>query len=130
MQRTRKHLSKKEKFFANPKPNVSVVHVPSSELEGETLISVKGTPRLVNALIDSGDTYVEHAAKFLQSINDQLGNNKLVTICSHCAKKIGIKRCSQCPSTTTIRYCSRKCQVAAWPEHKTCCGEKKVINVE
>jgi hypothetical protein len=130
MQRTRKHQSKKEKFFANAQPDVTLVRVASSELEDEPLISVRGAPHLINALIENGDTYVEHAVKLLQNINDQLGNNKVVSICSLCAKKIGIKRCSQCPSTTSIRYCSRRCQVAAWPEHKTCCGGRTIINVD
>ncbi len=130
MQRTRKHLSKKEKFFAKVNPNVNVIRVPRSELDEEPLIKAKDAPLLINALIETGDTYVEHAAKVLQNINNQLGNNKMVVICSHCAKKIGIKRCSKCPSTTTIRYCSRECQVWAWPSHKTCCGVQDVVDVE
>ena len=128
--RTRKHLTKKEKFFANANPNINLVRVDKSELEGEPLIKVKNMPRLMNVLIETGDTYVEHVVKCLQNINDQLGNNKLVVVCAHCAKKVGIKMCSRCPSTTTIRYCSRECQVRAWPLHKECCGVKGVVDVE
>ena len=85
---------------------------------------------MMNDMIDNGDAYVEHVVQVIQSIYDQLGINKKVVVCSLCAKRIGVKRCSQCPITSMVRYCSRRCQVAAWPEHKTCCGEKKAIDVE
>ncbi len=130
MQRTRKHLSKKEKFLANANTDFKVTQVLQSELDGELLIPVKKTPLLINALIDQGDTYVEHAVQVMQKLHDQLGNNKQVVICTTCAKKIGVKRCSQCPSTSTIRYCSRQCQVANWQAHKACCGKKEIVNVE
>ncbi len=132
MQRSRKHLSKKEKFSADaePKPSFKVVEVPESELEGKLLIPVKKIPLLFNLLINKEDTNVEHAVKVMQQLHDQLGNNKQFVACAHCAKKIGMKRCAQCPSTTKIRYCSRECQVANWPAHKACCGVKESVNVE
>ncbi len=150
MQRTRKHLSKKEKFLATANPNFTLVReagdmptseskaqvirfasaVPHSEREGLELVSVKDAPLLLNALIDRGEGYVEHAVRVLQCLHAQLGSNKTFYICSLCAKRIGVKRCAQCPSTSTVRYCSRRCQVAAWPQHKACCGEQKVIDVE
>jgi hypothetical protein len=131
MQRTLKHLSRKERFFAEPRPGIKLVKVPSSELEGQELISAKNMPLLFNQMIDNGDAYVEHVVQVMQSIHDQLGNDKKVVVCSLCAKRIGVKRCANCPGTT-VRYCSRRCQVADWPQHKACCGERKgnFIDVE
>jgi hypothetical protein len=132
MHRTKKHHSKKDRFFESltSVSSVTLVNTPPSELENEPVIPVKNVPLLVNELIKNKEIHVEQAVKFLQSINNQIRNNKQVTICANCAKKIGIKKCSQCPSTSTIRYCSRGCQVANWPAHKSCCGARNIIDVE
>ncbi|KZT72237.1 hypothetical protein DAEQUDRAFT_64216 [Daedalea quercina L-15889] len=42
--------------------------------------------------------------------------------CSYCMKKVGkanLKRCSRC---RFVQYCSRECQRAAWPTHRTGCA--------
>ncbi len=97
-------------------------------MEEESTVNIKNVCKLVNILIDDGNTYVEHAIKVAQRLHDHLGTNKKLVICSLCAKRIGTKQCSQCPSTTTIRYCSRACQVADWPAHKACCGQRVKVN--
>ncbi len=108
--RKEKHLTKKERKALNS--------------EAEPFISIKGAPRLVNALIDMGECAVglDNAVKMLQKINDHVKNNKTVVLCSHCAQKIGVKRCSRCPRSSPVRYCSRECQVLAWPAHQETCG--------
>ncbi|PRW51076.1 SET and MYND domain-containing [Chlorella sorokiniana] len=43
--------------------------------------------------------------------------------CGHCGKAaVGLRRCAQC-RRTEASYCSRACQVAAWPQHKFECRE-------
>ena len=133
MPRTNKHLTKKEKFFAGvePDPNFHLVNVSNSELEeGEPMMRVKDAAVLVNAMIQQGSTYVEYGIKTVQRLHDLTGSNKKLVVCACCAKKIGIKRCAQCPSTSTVRYCSRRCQVADWPAHKACCCPQRFIEVE
>jgi len=91
--------------------------------EGNTIdmITLKGAKSLVNKLITAGDcTDVDRAVRFLQAINDKVGRDRKIVLCSMCAKMIGTKKCSGCPETET-RYCSRSCQVAAWPSHKASC---------
>jgi hypothetical protein len=130
MHRTKKHYTKKEKFLASvdPNPSFKIVTVDKSETEGEPFMKIKDVCKLTNILIDQGSTYVEHAIKVAQRLHDHVGTNKKLVICALCAKKIGIKQCAQCPSTTTIRYCSRACQVADWPAHKACCGSRVKVN--
>jgi hypothetical protein len=94
-----------------------------SELDSEQPIRVDQLKHLVNTRIDMDpSTDLKHAMKLLQTMNEELGIKSSVIICSNCAKKIGVKRCSGCSKTSEIRYCSKECQVAAWPSHKGCCG--------
>ena len=45
-------------------------------------------------------------------------------MCDHCGKSAeqasgkGLKTCGKCYAA---RYCSKQCQLAAWPEHKAAC---------
>lgn len=39
--------------------------------------------------------------------------------CAHCGKGGATSKCSRCK---VVRFCSRSCQVAAWPAHKKVCG--------
>ena len=112
--RTNKHLSKKQR-----------------QEPGEPVITRKAAHNLVNALIEQGDcTDLPRAVAILQKINDHMGKPQRVVLCSNCAGKIGVKRCSGCPDTAEARYCSRECQQAAWPSHKAHCGACEIIDVE
>lgn len=96
-----------------------------SELDGP-FINFKGAKRLVNILIKSGECKdPDHAIKMLQDIGGQMDKKQTVVACSMCAQKVGIKQCSGCPKSSKTRYCSRECQIAAWPSHKTSCNRKK-----
>ena len=67
----------------------------------------------------------ERGMRLLQSVEDDLfKRGKTIVPCSVCAKKIGLKRCGACPQSTE-RYCSRECQVAAWPAHRPVCRLEK-----
>ena len=88
----------------------------------EPVITVKGARVLCNALLDSGNGTLDRAMGILQGIHDATGRAKTIVACAHCAARIGTKRCARCPSTSTLRYCSRECQLAAWPAHKAICG--------
>ncbi len=118
--RTNKHLSKKQR-------NVELGLTKNGE---ERLVTVKNARLLCNALIDEGSGDIGRALSMLQQINDQLGIDKTIVTCSHCARKIGIKKCSGCPQNSAIRYCSRDCQLAAWPTHSACCGVAEAVEVE
>ena len=96
-----------------------------SELDGP-FIDFKGIKRMVNLLIEAGECKdPNHAFKVLQDMRDQTDKKQTVVVCSMCLLKVGIKQCSGCPKNSKTRYCSRECQVAAWPSHKASCGRKK-----
>ncbi|KAI0831677.1 hypothetical protein BC628DRAFT_1311361 [Trametes gibbosa] len=46
-------------------------------------------------------------------------------LCAHChkgpEKGAQLRRCAGCAITTSVMYCSKECQRAAWPTHKTFC---------
>ena len=91
--------------------------------ESEESIHIDQLKHMVNAKVDlDPSTDLQHAMKLLQTMHEGLGIKGSVIVCSNCARKIGVKRCAGCNKTTQIRYCSRECQVAAWPSHKGCCG--------
>ena len=93
-----------------------------SDEEMTKLVTRKNCKYLVNALIHGGHCKdLGLAVKMLQHINDEFGQGGRVEICDSCAKKIGTKRCSTCKTS----YCSRECQLTAWPSHKTVCSAKK-----
>jgi hypothetical protein len=92
----------------------------------EPCTTLAGIKLLANAMIDSGECKdPERAMRVLQTAKAQLNNKQTIVWCAHCAHKIGIKQCSGCPKTSKERYCSRECQVAAWPSHKKRCGCRK-----
>lgn len=105
-----------------------VIKVDASEL-GENdgpFINFKGAKRLINILIESGECKDPgHAIKILQDISDQMDKKQNVVTCAACAQKVGLHKCSGCPKDSKTRYCSRECQLAAWPSHKTSCGGGK-----
>jgi len=92
----------------------------SDENGCERLISVENARSLINALIEEGSGELELGIKVLQKLNDELGKNKHIIACSHCGKKVGISKCGGCMNPA-IRYCSRGCQLEAWPAHRQSC---------
>ena len=115
--RTKKHLTKKER----------------------QRLEEKDTPRptrkeafhIVNQLIDERCTmHLPHAVEMLQEMNDCSGISRKVSLCFQCARKIGVRHCSGCPDSPETRYCSRGCQLAAWPAHKLLCAGRGVIDVD
>lgn len=112
-QRTTKHKSRRQRNLEQG----------LNEDGTTTVITLKGTRVLCNMLLDDGTCTLEHAMGILQGIHDQVGPHPTTIVaCAHCAVRIGIKRCGGCPSDSPLRYCSKKCQIAAWPLHKPCCG--------
>lgn len=92
------------------------------------MVSRKNAQHLVNALIERGEvTDLSRAVQVLQKINNHLGKESKVVLCSFCATKIGVHVCSGCRAASETRYCSKICQIAAWPAHKKSCG---IIDVE
>ncbi len=112
MQRTKKHLSKKQHN----------TELGLDEDGREPFMTLHGLRILSNVLIKDGSSTLEQCTSILQEMNDKLGKKHQIVTCSHCAEKIGIKKCSGCSKNSTVRYCSRDCQLAAWPAHKACCG--------
>lgn len=89
----------------------------------EPFATISGLKHLLNILIKDGSCKEpERAMLMLQSINEQSNKPRTIVWCSMCAQKIGLHKCSGCPKDSKTRYCSRECQLAAWPSHKTSCG--------
>jgi MYND finger len=120
---TQKHLTKKERK-AQQEGQHKCKNIENA------LVNVKDARLLCNALIEQGSGNLERALNMLQKFNDHLGTGRHIVACSFCAKKVGIHMCSGCPSTSDIRYCSRECQQAAWPSHKTTCSAHVVVDVD
>jgi hypothetical protein len=93
------------------------------EIEGEPYVTFKGLKILANALLEDGSCKdINLAVDFIQEVNKQIMKDKhVVVVCSMCAKKVGMKRCAGCPKDSDTRYCSRECQIYAWPFHKSSC---------
>ncbi|RDB25158.1 hypothetical protein Hypma_007661 [Hypsizygus marmoreus] len=41
--------------------------------------------------------------------------------CSYCHASVGRKNVKTCGECRNVRYCSKRCQAKAWPDHKKCC---------
>ena len=99
-------------------------HKTKQEFEAEPLISLKDAKSFINLLI--GDDRCEEGAigramLLFGEVNKE-SQQILAVLCSNCAKKMGVKKCAGCSKTSQVRYCSKECQVAAWPSHKGSCG--------
>jgi hypothetical protein len=113
--RTKKHLTKKER----------------QSFEASKRVTRKDTFYMVNQLIDEHECPdLQQAVEMLQKVNDRVGISRRVVVCFHCARRIGVRRCSGCPDSPESRYCSLECQRASWPSHKLLCGGRSVIDVD
>ena len=64
------------------------------------------------------------ACKCLKKMHLEARQNEHKTgICGHCKEEKGRAALSVCSRCMVSQYCSRECQVAAWPEHKCPCDE-------
>lgn len=118
--RTKKHQSKRQRN----------AEMGLGENGEEKLVTFKNALLLCNALIETGSGDIERSISTMQQISDQLGKKKHIVACCYCAKKLGIKKCSACPKDSKVRYCSRNCQLEAWPTHKELCGVLEAEDVE
>ena len=97
----------------------------TSENDGEPFATVKGMMIYANVMIDNTDTTLERCMDILQSCNARSNKPAMLVPCSFCGKKFGLKQCAGCSKVDSIRYCSRECQVEAWPHHKTVCASRQ-----
>ena len=118
-------LESEIKAFLNQKVCADLCQMMDLHGDGEMvpMVSRSNTKHLFNIALKQNICTVDGAVEILQSINDLLGEGGRIVVCNACAKMIGVKRCSGC----STRYCSRECQVAAWPSHKACCGAAKHV---
>lgn len=116
----RKHLTEKER---------QTLLRETRDIDGEPFATVKGMRVYCNLLIDNDETTLERCMPILQKCNEQGKNPTTLVPCSFCGKKFGLQQCSGCSRTDNIRYCSRECQLAAWPEHKAVCASKQTLVV-
>jgi hypothetical protein len=90
----------------------------TKELASDAFMRIDRVKHFVNLQIDLNPAIkISDAVKVLQGLYDLHDYTGVISICS-CKKKLGVKTCSGCMST---KYCSRNCQVAAWPSHKGSC---------
>jgi len=92
-------------------------------VDGEPFTKFKGLRILSNALIDDGSSTLERCTDMLQQINRTMAKPKTLVPCSFCGMKFGLKQCSGCSQAGSARYCSRECQLQAWPQHKAICRD-------
>ena len=85
-----------------------------------TTVTVRECRTLYNRsiLVDGND--------LLQAFNDlkkihEFGKRPPPVLCSFCCNLIGVKMCSACPRSVSVRYCSKECQIKDWPKHKLVC---------
>ena len=84
-------------------------------------IPINKVKHLANFLVKNGETVDPNKSLHLvQTLYDFEGKGKRAVLCGSCAVCIGTKRCSKC---SKAYYCSRECQLAAWPCHKKVCGK-------
>lgn len=83
---------------------------------------------MINYYIESEGMSTELALRMYHEVNLEDGKNLHAVACSKCATMIGFKKCTGCPKTSKLRYCSRECQLADWPSHKACCGGRFAVN--
>jgi hypothetical protein len=100
--------------------------------EVEPFIRLKHLPRLFNVLLDSDQSTIDinEAGKLINQLFKESNTNHSAVLCSHCAKKFGVKQCAACNSTSKIRYCSKTCQIAAWPTHRKSCCFRDVVDID
>ena len=94
--------------------------------DGEPYANVKGMMIVCNGLIEGGETTLERCIDILQRVNAQSTKPVTVVPCLFCGNKFGRKQCAGCPNADTIRYCSKECQLGAWPVHKAICASRHV----
>lgn len=99
-------------------------------VDGEPFSTVKGLRIFANALIDNGDATLDSCMELLGACNSRLDKKTTITPCSFCGKRLGLQQCSGCSRIDSTRYCSRECQHAAWPLHKTLCRSKQIRDVD
>jgi hypothetical protein len=118
--RTNKHKqkgSKRERLLQSAIDTTRVVHDPYKD--------AKLAPHVINAAIDSPECDaggLERGLRIMAVVNEALGLDRTVVACALCARKLGVKRCAACPRNNALRYCSRECQIAHWPQHRAVCG--------
>lgn len=105
------------------------------EKDGEktVLYNLKGLVHLTNMALTKGNLKdTDAAVEFLEIMSEAFSRlnskekTKDIVLCARCGYFIGVKMCSGCPKGSQTRYCSRACQLDAWPLHKmTCNGHKK-----
>ncbi len=115
------HLTRKESLMQIVK-KFKVVELDDDAVLDETWMRVRDFRHSLNMLVDHGETSIERCVELIECFNTHTDTDVPVTVCVHCAKKFGIKRCAACPRGNGIRYCSRNCQLAHWPNHKSVCA--------
>jgi hypothetical protein len=93
--------------------------------DGEPYTSAKGMLIIFNALIEAGKTTLERCMDIMRQINAQSTKPVTTVPCLFCGKKFGTKQCGGCPKDDTMRYCSKECQLGAWPMHKAICASRQ-----
>ena len=94
---------------------------------------MKGCKWIANEMLNDGSCQDIGGAMYILNELNKLAlkfqTKKTVThivLCAMCAERVGLKKCAGCPKNSEIRYCSRACQVAAWPVHRISCGYQDV----
>jgi len=96
--------------------------------DGKQCTTAKGMQILWNNIIEAGDTTIEQCMRIMQQNDAQTTDTKSVMAipCLFCGKKFGLSRCAGCPNDKSIRYCSKECQLGAWPVHKAICASRQI----
>ncbi len=113
------------------------VFIVEKDGDETVLYNLKGLVHITNmGLSDGKIKETDAAVEFLEMMADAFArlnskeNAKDIVLCASCAHFIGVKMCSGCPKGSQTRYCSRACQLEAWPLHKKSCHGRKKLRAQ
>ena len=65
---------------------------------------------------------IEELQREILRMNEE---DKALSVCNNCGKSAPEVKLSRCTGCFNVSFCSRKCQVAKWKEHKPVCKKKE-----
>ena len=103
-------------------------------INGKLCMNEKARQIMWNNMIEDGNITIEECMDISRQIDAQMvakrpGTNTFKGVpCLFCGKKFGTMLCAGCPNNHTMRYCSKECQLGAWPMHKAISASRQNVD--
>jgi hypothetical protein len=97
-------------------------------INGEKCYNTRCMLIICNAMIDDGNCCLEKGMELILQMNVHCDEPITPVPCSFCGRKFGRNRCSACRNDESVRYCSKECQLGAWPMHKAVCASRQYVD--